>query len=150
MWRVFAAFHAKAGFQLSTRLARVSSTHAELLLYSENRVLCHLGDSEFEHDFGWNPDLLLRLGIKTHTRRPLLFHQLAEGGQNEFAVLFDLFVGQRAECIEKRSSRLLVCLSGLGECDLKFCFGHLLSVMAAAANDFKETRVAERRSPASR
>jgi hypothetical protein len=38
----------------------------------------------------------------------------------------------------------------LGECDLKFCFGHLLSVMAAAANDFKEARVAERRSPASR
>ena len=88
MWRVFAAFHAKAGFQLSTRLARVSSTHAELLLYSENRVLCHLGDSEFERDFGWNPDLLLRLGIKTHTRRPLLFHQLAEGGQNELTVLF--------------------------------------------------------------
>jgi hypothetical protein len=36
----------------------------------------------------------------------------------------------------------------LGECDLKFGFGHLLSLMAAAANHFKERRVAERCSPA--
>jgi hypothetical protein len=37
---------------------------AELLFYSENYVLCHLGDSKFEHGFGWNPDLLLRLGMQ--------------------------------------------------------------------------------------
>ena len=61
---------------------------AELLFYSENCVLCHFGDSEFEHGFGRNPDLLLRLGIKARARLPLLFHQLAKAGQNEFAVLF--------------------------------------------------------------
>ena len=60
-------------------------TRAELLLYSENCVLCHLGDPEFEHRFGWNPDLLLRFGIKTRARLPLLFDQLAKAGQNEFA-----------------------------------------------------------------
>ena len=48
-----------------------------------------------------------------------------EPGIDEFAVLFDLFVGQGAECIEKHSSRLLVCLSGVGECNSKFCFNHL-------------------------
>jgi hypothetical protein len=35
----------------------------------------------------------------------------------------------------------------LGERDLKFCFGHISSVMAAAANDFKERGVAKGRSP---
>ena len=98
---------------------------AGLLLHPQNRVLRRLGDSEFDDGLGWNPDLLLRLGIKAGARFSLLLHQLAKARQNEFAVLFDLFVCQRAECIEKRSSRLLICLSGLGECNLKFCFGHL-------------------------
>ena len=97
----------------------------ELFFYSENRVLCHFGDSEFEHGFGWNPDLLLRLGVESRPRFSFLLHQLPKAGQYKFAGLFDLFVCQRAECIEKRSSGLLVCLSGLGECNLKFCFGHL-------------------------
>jgi hypothetical protein len=60
------------------------STKAELLHYSENRVLCHLGDSEFERGFGRNPDLLLRLGIKTRARFSLLIHRLAKARQNEF------------------------------------------------------------------
>jgi hypothetical protein len=68
---------------------------------------------------------LLRLGVETRPRLPLLFYQLPEAGQDEFVVLFDLFVGQGAECIEKSSSRLLVCLSALGERNLKFCFSHL-------------------------
>ena len=43
----------------------------ELLFYSENCVLCHFGNSEFEHGFGRNPDFLLRLGIKARARHPL-------------------------------------------------------------------------------
>ena len=105
--------------------AETSPPNAELLLYSENRVLRRLGDSEFDYGLGWNLDLLLRFGIEARARFPLLLHQLAEAGQDKFAVLFGLFVRQRAKCIEKRSSRLLVCLSGLSECNLKFCFGHL-------------------------
>ena len=65
---------------------------SELLFYSENRVLCHFGDSELEHGFGRNPDLLLRVGIKARARPPLLFYQLAKAGQNEFAGLFCRFV----------------------------------------------------------
>ena len=53
---------------------RIFYTQSELLFYSENCVLCHFGDSESEHGFGWNPDLLLRLGIKARARLPLLFH----------------------------------------------------------------------------
>jgi hypothetical protein len=34
-------------------------------------------------------------------------------------------LSQNAERIEKYSSSLLVCLSGLRECNQKFCFGHL-------------------------
>ena len=113
--------NAKADFNLRGNLA----PNAELLLYSENRVLRRLGDSEFDYGLGWNLDLLLRFGIEARARFPLLLHQLAEAGQDKFAVLFGLFVRQRAKCIEKRSSRLLVCLSGLSECNLKFCFGHL-------------------------
>ena len=36
----------------------------------------------------------MHLGIKARARLPLLFHQLAKAGQNEFAVLFDRFVRQ--------------------------------------------------------
>jgi hypothetical protein len=82
----------------------------ELLLYSENRVLCHLGDSEFEHGFGWNPYLLLRFGIKTRARLPLLFDQLAKAGQNEFSRLFDRFVSEGAERIEEYSRVFLFLL----------------------------------------
>ena len=99
--------------------------HAELLLYSENSVLCHLGDSEFEHGFGWNSDLLLRLGIKTRARLPLLFDQLAKAGQNELARLFDRFVSEGAERIEEYSSGLLIGLGCFSKSELKFCFGHL-------------------------
>ena len=100
-------------------------TRAELLLYSENCVLCHLGDPEFEHRFGWNPDLLLRFGIKTRARLPLLFDQLAKAGQNEFAVLFDRFVSEGAKRIEEYSSGSFVGLGCFSESELKFCFGHL-------------------------
>ena len=65
---------------------------AGLLLHPQNRVLCHFGHSEFQHGFGRNPYLLLRLGIKARARLPLLFHQLAKAGKNEFAVLFGRFV----------------------------------------------------------
>jgi hypothetical protein len=78
-----------------------------------------------EHGFGWNPDLLLRLGIKARARLPLLFHQLAKAGQNEFAVLFSRFVSQGAERIEKYSSGLHIGLGCFGKSELKFCFGHL-------------------------
>jgi hypothetical protein len=108
-----------------------------LLLYSENSVLCRLRNTEFDDGLSRDPDLLLRLGVETHPRFPLLFYQLPEAGQDEFAVLFDLFVGQGTECIEKRSSRLLVCLSGLGECNLKFCFRHLSGPYRSGINRFQ-------------
>ena len=63
--RLFAAFHAKAGFQLSIRLH--ASGIAQLLLSPENRIFSSLGDPQFEHGFRWNPDPLARfriLGLK--------------------------------------------------------------------------------------
>ena len=56
--------NAKADSNLRGNLA----PNAELLLYSENRVLRRLGDSEFDDGLSWNPDLLLRLGVKAHAR----------------------------------------------------------------------------------
>src|ERR1700758_2111942 len=103
-----------------------AATLRRLLLCPENRVLRRLGDSEFDDGLGWNADLLHRLGVDACPRFPLLFHQFPKAGQDEFAVLFDLFVGQGTERIEKHSSRLLVSLSGLGECNLKFCFRHFI------------------------
>src|SRR5262245_23348444 len=92
----------------------------------------------------WNPDLLLRLGIKARACFPLLFHQFPKAGQDKFAVLLSLFVCERAQRIEEYSSDSFVGLSGFGERNLKFCFRHVLSVMAAASIDFKERRVAGR------
>jgi hypothetical protein len=53
-----------------------------------------------------------------------LFDQLAKAWQNEFAVLFDRFVCERAERIEENSSGPFIGLCGFGKCGLKFCFGH--------------------------
>ena len=113
--------------------------HAELLLYSENCVLCHLGDSEFEHGFGGNSDFLLRLGIRTRARLPLLFDQLAKAGQNEFARLFDRFVSEGTERIEEYSSGLLIGLGGFQQERGEVLFwSSLESFMTAASDAFKE------------
>jgi hypothetical protein len=61
----------------------------------QNGILCDLGNTKFDNGLGWNLDLLLRLGIKTRARFPLLLHQFAETWQDKFAVLFDLFIGKR-------------------------------------------------------
>ena len=55
----------------------------------QNRILCDLGNTKFDNGLGWNLDLLLRLWIKTRARFPLLLHQLAETGQDKFAILRD-------------------------------------------------------------
>ena len=99
---------------------------AGLLLYSENRVLRRLGDSEFDYGLGWNLDLLLRFGVEARARLPFLLHQLAEAGQDKFAVLFGRFVSERADAyrgILQRFSYWSRVASSKGE--LKFCFGHL-------------------------
>jgi hypothetical protein len=75
----------------STHRKERTAAESGLLLYPENPVLCRLGDSEFDDGLGWNLDLLLRLGIKASTCFPLLLYQLAKTGQDEFAVLFNLF-----------------------------------------------------------
>ena len=96
---------------------------SRLLLYPQNRVLCGLGNTKFDDGFGRNLDLLLRLWIKAGACLPLLLHQLAKTGQDKFAVLFNLFVGERAKRIEEYSSGSFVGLGGFSECGLKFCLG---------------------------
>jgi hypothetical protein len=70
----------------------------------------------------------LRLWIKTRTRFPLLLHKLAETGQDKFAVLFDLFVGERAKSIQEYSRGFFVGLGGFGKCTLEFGLGHFVVV----------------------
>jgi hypothetical protein len=89
-----------------------SSLPASLLLYPKNRVFCRLGDAKFDDGLGCNFDFLLRLWIKARACLPLLLHQLAKTGQDEFAVLFDLFVREAAERIEEYSSGSFVGLGG--------------------------------------
>ncbi|HKN75547.1 MAG TPA: hypothetical protein VJW94_10255 [Candidatus Acidoferrum sp.] len=64
---------------------------------------------------------MLRLWIKARARLPLLLHQLAKTGQDKFAVLFNLFVGERAERIQEYSSGSFVDLGGFGKGALQFC-----------------------------
>ena len=104
------------------RRFRNSSVSARILLYPRNRVFCRLSDSEFDDGFGWNLNFLLRLWIEARTRFPLLLHQFAKTGQNESAVLFDLFVREVAERIEEYSGGSFVGISGSSERDLKFTF----------------------------
>jgi hypothetical protein len=102
-----------------------SQQAGKLLLYPKNRVFCRLGDSEFDDGLSWNLHFLLRLRIKADASLPFLLHQLTKPGQNEFAALFDLFVGEVAERIEEYSGGSFVGLSGSSERDLKFSFGHV-------------------------
>jgi hypothetical protein len=95
-----------------------------LLLYPQNPVLCGFGNPKFDDRLGWNLDLLLRLWIKARARFPLLLYEFAKTGQNKFAVLFYLFVGDVAERIEKYSSGPFVGLGGFSNCALKFGFCH--------------------------
>jgi hypothetical protein len=48
--------------------------YGRLLFYPQNRVLCRLGDSEFDDGLGWNLDLLLCLGIEARASLPLLLY----------------------------------------------------------------------------
>ena len=112
---------------------------AGLLLYPKNRVLCRLGDSEFDDGLGWNLDLLLRLGIKADASLPLLLYELAKSGQDEFSILFDRFVGEVAERIEEYSSGLLIGLGGFQQERGEVLFwSSLESFMTAASDAFKE------------
>ena len=106
---------------------RKERTAAEsgLLLYPQNCVLCRLSDSEFDDSFGWNLNLLLRLGIEAGASLPFLLYQLAKTRQDEFAVLFDRLVGEVAERIEEYSGGSFVGLGGCSECDLKFSLGYV-------------------------
>jgi hypothetical protein len=112
-----------------------------LLLYPQNRVLRRLRDSELDDGLGWNLDPLLCLGINPGARFPLLLHKLAKTGQDKFAVFFDRFVSEVAECIEEYSSGSFVGLGGCSERGLKFSLGHLYAwFMAAKPKDFKKSQ----------
>ena len=102
-----------------------TAAESGLLLYPQNRVFYGLGDSEFDDGLGWNLDLLLRLGIEAHASLPLLLYELAKAGQDEFAVLFDRFVGDAAERIEEYAGDSFVGLGSCSECDLEFSLGHV-------------------------
>jgi hypothetical protein len=112
-----------------------------LLLYPKNAVLCCLSDSEFDDGLGWNLDLLLGLGIEARARFPLLLYELAEAWQDEFAVLFDLFVCERAERREEYAGGSFVGLGCSRQCDLKFSLGHVLAVAYGSGRPlFQENR----------
>jgi len=119
-------YSTRAGFE-----AIDSSLPAGLLLYPQNRVFCRLSDSEFDDSFGWNLDLLLRLRIKARARFPLLLYELAKTGQDKFAVLFNRFVREVAECIDEYSSDSFVGFGGNSKRDLKFTFGHVWQLFMA-------------------
>jgi type IV secretory pathway TrbD component len=67
----------------------------------------------------------LRLWVEARARLSLLLYQLAKARQNEFSVLFDLFVREVAERLQKYSSGFFIGLCCFGKSELKFCFCHL-------------------------
>ena len=88
---------------------------SSLLLYTQNRVLCRLRDSEFDDGLGWDLDFLLCLGIEASTCFPLLLYELPKSRHDEFAVLFGGFVGDGAERIKEYAGGLFIGLRGCGK-----------------------------------
>jgi hypothetical protein len=101
-------------------------------------VLGRLGDSEFDDRLGWNLDLLHRLGVDARPRFPLLFHQFTKAEQDEFAVLFDLLVGQGTGCIEKMLPPFSCLSEWLGRVQLEvLSWSSFSRLIAAVLIDFK-------------
>jgi hypothetical protein len=120
------------GCRLPRLYNRFFATRETTSLPPESRPSPPFGDSEFDDGFGWNLDLLLRLRIKARPRFPLLLYELAKTGQDKFAVLFNRFVREVAECIDEYSSDSFVSFGGNCERDLKFTFGHVWALFMAA------------------
>jgi hypothetical protein len=112
-------------FHSAKRTNERTAAESGLLLYPKNAVLSRLGDSEFDDGLGWDLDFLLGLGIEASTCFPLLLYELPKTGQDEFTVLFDLFVRERSKRIEEYSSSFLVGLRRCRQCDLKLGLGHV-------------------------
>jgi hypothetical protein len=121
-----------------------------LLLCPQNRVLCRLGDSEFDDGLGWDLDFLLCLGIEASACFPLLLYELAKAGHDEFAVLFGIFVGDGTERIKEYARGLFISLRGFGKCALKFCLGHLIPLYDSVMITCQDNRSCQlERGPAS-
>jgi len=99
-----------------------------------------LATREFNDGLGGNLYLLLRLGIEAHACFPLLLHQLAKNGQDEFTVLLHLFVCKSTERIEEYFSGSFVGLGRSRESDLKFSLDHLIVVYGSGIAPFQENR----------
>ena len=130
----------RTAIEVTTRRKERMGAESSLLLYSQNRVLCRLRDSEFDDGLRWNLDLLLRFWIKTRACLPLLLDELAESRHDEFAVLFGVFVRDGAKRIEKYSSGPFIGLCGFGNCGLKFCLGHLISLYGSVMTRCQDNR----------
>ncbi len=69
------------------------------------------------------------------------FTSLPKPGQDELAVLLDLFVCERAERLEEYACGSFVGLGRSRECDLKFSLGHGLAVAyGSGMAPFQENR----------
>jgi hypothetical protein len=49
-------------------------------------------------------------------------------GQDKFAILFDLFIGERSKSIQEYSRDSFIGLRGFGKCTLEFGLGHFVAV----------------------
>jgi hypothetical protein len=110
-------------FSTAIRNAKPSLASKSTRRFSSESVarVCHIS-SDPQTTTVLVPWFCCVLGLKPV--RAFLFHQLAKGGQNEFAVLFTLLIREGAERIEKYSGCLFIGLCGCGKCGLKFCFCH--------------------------
>ena len=97
-----------------------------------------LATREFKDGLGGNLYLLLRLGIEARACFPLLLHQLAKTGQDEFTVHLDLFECERAERIEEYACGFFVGLGRSRECDFEVqSWSSNRGFMAAELHHFK-------------
>ena len=100
--------HARLSTPSETSIA--SWLSARLLFYSQNRVLCRLGDSEFDDGLGWNLDLLLRLRIKAERAFLFCFKSLPKPGKTN-SPLFLISLYARALSVSRNTPAVLLLVS---------------------------------------
>src|ERR1700730_953411 len=86
-----------------------------LRLFGSDRVLGGLGYAELDHGLGLDLDGLAGLRIASDAGLAMRFHQPAQAGHNEHAVLLGLFYSDIGELLEKSSDSLVGKFSFLGQ-----------------------------------
>ena len=145
MWRVFAAFHAKTGLSaLHTGSRGYPPSTPNYFFTPRTASFAALATRNLTTVLAGILIFCCVFGLKPVRAFLFCFNSLPNPGKTNSPFFLISLYARLLSVSRNTPAIFFIGLGCFGKSELKFCFGHLLSVMAAAANDFKERRVADR------